>query len=136
MGVVYLAEDTQLQRKVALKIPKKSSLEDPGALERFYREARAMATVQHAHLCPVYDVGQFEGRHFLTMAYIDGESLSAKLKTCGPLPVEFAVTLLKYPWEDTPNMPTQIVMRVPRVKLMDAQRQNAKLDSVIKVREY
>ena len=47
-----------------------------------------------------------------------------------------AVTLLKYPWEDTPNMPTQIVMRVPRGKLMDAQRQNAKPESVIKVQEY
>ena len=48
----------------------------------------------------------------------------------------FAVTLLKYPWEDTPNVPTQIVMRVPRGKLMDAQRQNASPESVIKVQEY
>jgi hypothetical protein len=47
-----------------------------------------------------------------------------------------AVTLLKYPWEDTPDMPTQIVMRVPRGKFMEAQRQNAKPESVIKVREY
>ena len=48
----------------------------------------------------------------------------------------FAVTLLKYPWEDTPNMPTQIVMRAQRAKLMEAQRENAKPESVIDVKEY
>lgn len=48
----------------------------------------------------------------------------------------FAVTLLKYPWEDTPTMPTQIVMRAQRARLMDAQRQNAKPESVIQVKEY
>jgi hypothetical protein len=47
-----------------------------------------------------------------------------------------AITLLKYPWEDTPNVPSQIVMRVARGKLLEAQRENARLDSVIKVQEY
>ncbi len=96
MGAVYLAHDGQLDRKVALKIP---FFQDDGdraeAIERFYREARAMATMQHANLCPVFDVGQFEQWHFLTMAFIDGQSLSQKLKDSGAMPAAQAVTLLK-----------------------------------------
>jgi tRNA A-37 threonylcarbamoyl transferase component Bud32 len=79
MGVVYLAEDTQLHRKVALKIPKQSSLEDPETLERFYREARTTATLRHANICPVYDVGDIDGVHYLTMAYIPGKPVSSFL---------------------------------------------------------
>ncbi len=56
MGVVYLAEDSQIGRKVALKIPKKSALEQRDALERFYREARMLGTLHHPNICPVYDV--------------------------------------------------------------------------------
>ena len=96
MGAVYLAHDGQLDRKVALKIPIFQEDDDRAeAVERFYREARSMATVQHANLCPVFDVGQFEQWHFLTMAFIDGQSLAGKLKEVGSLPVIQAVTLLK-----------------------------------------
>ena len=93
MGAVYLAHDSQLDRKVAIKIPFFTS-DDEGGVERFRREARAMATLQHANLCPVFDVGQFQQWHFLTMAFIDGQSLSAKLKTSG-LQVSQSVQLLK-----------------------------------------
>ena len=75
MGVVFLAHDRQLDRKVAIKIPFLRG-DDSAAAERFRREARAMATVQHANLCPIYDVGQFDKWQFLTMAFIDGQSLS------------------------------------------------------------
>ena len=95
MGAVYLAHDGQLDRKVALKIPFFKEDDGVDAVERFYREARAMATVQHANLCPVFDVGQFEQWHFLTMAYIDGQPLSQKLKESGTLPMIQAVALLK-----------------------------------------
>jgi serine/threonine protein kinase/tetratricopeptide (TPR) repeat protein len=95
MGAVYLAHDRQLDRHVALKIPFFRNDDDADAVERFYREARAMATVQHANLCPVYDVGRFEKWHFLTMAYIDGQSLSKKLKESGAMSVEQAVAMLK-----------------------------------------
>lgn len=75
MGAVYLARDSQLDREVALKIPHFGE-EDSGVVERFYREARAMATVQHSNLCPVYDVGEIEGVHFLSMAFIEGVPLA------------------------------------------------------------
>ena len=93
MGTVYLAHDEQLDRKVALKIPSFLS-NDVGAIERFRREARAMATVQHANLCPVYDVGQFQQWHFLTMAFIDGQPLAAKLKA-GSLSLFQCVSMLR-----------------------------------------
>ena len=76
MGSVYLAMDTQLHRKVALKIPKVDAAEDSRFLERFLREARAAATLSHPNICPVYDVGEIDGTHFITMAYIEGHSLS------------------------------------------------------------
>ena len=95
MGAVYLAHDGQLDRKVALKIPFFKNGDDAEAVERFYREARAMATVQHANLCPVFDVGQFDQWHFLTMAFIDGEPLSKTLKEAGTLATIQALRLLK-----------------------------------------
>ncbi len=80
MGTVYLARDTQLDRPVALKIPYFGDEDGPEVIDRFYREARAMATLHHPNLCPVYDVGDMDGRHYLTMAYIDGKPLDAYLK--------------------------------------------------------
>lgn len=94
MGAVFLALDTQLDRNVALKIPLLSD-DDSGAVERFYREARAMATLQHANLCQVYDVNQFERWHFLTMAYIEGEPLSKILRKQGALSPVQGLTLLR-----------------------------------------
>ncbi len=93
MGVVYLAEDTQLGRKVALKIPKKSVLEETDALERFYREARTAATLRHTNICPMFDVGEIDGTHFLTMAYIPGKPISSFLGK-GKLPAARQVALL------------------------------------------
>lgn len=78
MGSVYLARDQQLDRQVAIKFPEFDQGGDAAefAIERFYREARSMATVLHSNLCPIYDVGEFDRRHYLTMAYVDGPSLS------------------------------------------------------------
>jgi formylglycine-generating enzyme required for sulfatase activity/Flp pilus assembly protein TadD len=76
MGSVYLAHDTVLDRLVALKIPYIPPGSGPEVLERFYREARAAAALDHPNLCPVYDVGDVDGTPYLTMAYIDGRPLS------------------------------------------------------------
>lgn len=81
MGSVYLAEDTQLERQVALKLPQLGSQSDSQVVDRFYREAKAAATLSHANLCAVYDVGDLDGVHFLTMEYIKGRSLADRLKS-------------------------------------------------------
>ncbi len=75
MGDVYLADDTQLDRPVALKIPRFADDRDGELIERFYREARAAATVRHPNLCPVYDAGEIDGIHYLSMAFIEGRPL-------------------------------------------------------------
>jgi hypothetical protein len=93
MGTVYLAHDTQLGRSVALKVPHFGAGESPDRVERFYREARVAATLTHPHLCPVYDVGEIDGVHFLTMPYLPGETLAAWLKRHGPLAPAEAVRL-------------------------------------------
>lgn len=77
MGAVYLAHDPQLDRLVALKVPTPVAVE--GWRERFVAEARAAATLTHPNVCPVYDVGEVDGQPYLTMAYIEGETLAAKL---------------------------------------------------------
>ncbi len=79
MGIVYLAQDTQLGRHVALKIPRFDLDGKLKLIERFRREARVMAVVQHRNLCPIMDVDEHDGRHYLTMAYIDGVPLSQVL---------------------------------------------------------
>ncbi len=81
MGIVYLAQDTRLGRQVALKIPRFDSDGKLHLIERFRREARVMALVQHRNLCPIIDVDQHDGRHYLTMAWIDGVPLSQVLST-------------------------------------------------------
>ncbi len=75
MGSVYLAHDTQLDRKVALKIPKFDAKSESKHIDRFLREARSAATLNHPNICPVYDVGEIDGTHFMTMAYINGHTL-------------------------------------------------------------
>ena len=75
MGAVYLAQDEQLDRKVALKIPQFGGALNSGLLERFYREARAAGNLRHPGICPVYDVGEIDGQHYITMAYIEGRPL-------------------------------------------------------------
>lgn len=77
MGAVHLAHDTQLDRKVALKTPKFSKATDPKTIARFYREARSAATLRHPNICPIHDVGEIEGTHYISMAFIQGKPLSA-----------------------------------------------------------
>ncbi|MEL6108207.1 MAG: protein kinase, partial [Planctomycetota bacterium] len=72
MGSVYLARDEQLDRDVALKVPKFDLKENSRARERFYREARAAAKITHPNLCPIYDVSEIDGIHCIAMAYIKG----------------------------------------------------------------
>ena len=76
MGSVHLAHDTQLNRKVALKIPKFRRGDSAELIERFCREARAAANLRNASICPIYDVGEIDGMRYISMAYIAGRPLS------------------------------------------------------------
>jgi WD40 repeat protein/predicted Ser/Thr protein kinase len=76
MGAVYLAYDEQLHRQVALKTPRFLDGQSSELIQRFYREARAAATLRSPNICPVYDVGQIEGVHYISMAYIEGRTLA------------------------------------------------------------
>jgi len=76
MATVYLAHDSQLNRKVALKTPKFAKNANSSFIERFYREARSAATLRHPNICPVYDVGELDEIHYISMAYIEGYPLS------------------------------------------------------------
>ena len=94
MGSVYLAQDTQLRRQVALKVPKFSADTNPLLLERFYREARAAAALNHSNICSVYDVGEINGQHYITMAYIEGRPLSDFVDPDNPAPADQAASLV------------------------------------------
>ena len=83
MGSVYLAQDTHLERAVALKVPDFGSHDGPQARRRFLEEARTAATLDHPYLCPVYDAGEIDGQPYLTMAYIEGQSLAALIGDAG-----------------------------------------------------
>src|SRR6187399_1998114 len=92
MGIVYRAEDTRLGRQVAVKFLSSKLLQDPGAVDRFQREARAASSLSHPNICAVYDVGQHGQLPFLVMELLDGTTLRRKVRN-GPLPLE---TLLEY----------------------------------------
>ena len=92
MGEVYRARDTRLDRSVALKVLAPAIASDPAALGRFEREARAVAALDHPHICGIYDVGECDGTHFFVMPLLDGQTLAARLAK-GPLPLEQALTI-------------------------------------------
>ena len=80
MGAVYLAEDTRLGREVALKTMRAELAARPGAKERFLREARLAAALEHDHIVPIYHVGEANGTPYLAMPFLKGQSLDDLLK--------------------------------------------------------
>lgn len=96
MGTVYLAEDTRLGRDVAIKTLRPELAVNAAARERFLREARAAAKLEHDHVIPIYAVGEANGIPFLAMPLLKGESLETMIKrTRGPLPVPLAIRLAR-----------------------------------------
>jgi len=101
MGEVYKARDTRLDRTVAIKILPADVAGDADVRARFEREARAIAALDHQHICAVYDVGQHtpstgsgQAVDYLVMQYLEGETLAARLaRTKGPLPLDQALTI-------------------------------------------
>src|SRR5262245_53528027 len=87
MGSVYLCEHKLMRRRVAVKVLPTAKAEDPASLDRFYREARAVAALDHPNIVRAYDIDQDDKLHFLVMEYVDGSSLQDIVKKTGPMDV-------------------------------------------------
>lgn len=85
---------SSVQRTVAVKVIPRSLSSDPVRRQRFEREARAIASLQHPHICTLHDVGSRDGTDYLVMEYLEGETLSARLQK-GRLPVDLALRYAK-----------------------------------------
>src|SRR5713101_10135464 len=87
MGEVYRARDTRLERTVAIKILPAQFSCDPVRKQRFEREAKTISSLNHPHICVLYDVGHHDGVDYLVMECVEGETLAKRLEK-GPLPLE------------------------------------------------
>lgn len=87
MASVFLCEHKLMRRRVAIKVLPTAKADDPSSLERFYREARAVAAVDHPNIVRAYDIDQDENLHFLVMEYVDGTNLQDLVKKFGPLDI-------------------------------------------------
>ncbi len=95
MGEVYRADDLKLSHPVALKFLPGRFLEDGAALARFHREVRVARQVSHKNICRVYDIGEIDGQHYLSMEFIKGEELSSLLRRIGRLPADKALQIAR-----------------------------------------
>ena len=92
MGVVWKAEDTRLQRRVALKFVPEAGTRDTDGVDRHLREARAASALNHPNICAIHDIGEWEGRRFIVMELLEGRGLDERIGH-GPLDVEAAIDL-------------------------------------------
>ena len=95
MGAVFLADDLELERRVAIKVLPPEVSDDTGIVERFRREAKTAARLDHPHIIPVYAVDSANGLHWFVMKYVAGRSLESVLEETGPLPMPFALRVLR-----------------------------------------
>jgi len=94
MGEVYRARDPKLMRDVAIKVLPKAFASDSSRLARFQREAQVLASLNHPNISTIYDIQEERGIHFIVLEYVEGVTLSSRLKR-GPLPIDETLSLLK-----------------------------------------
>jgi len=92
MGIVYMAEDLRLKRRVAIKFLHQSALDSERGIERLIREARAAASLDHPNICPIYEIDECDGSTFIVMPCLDGETLRERMEK-GPLSVDEALEI-------------------------------------------
>ncbi|MHC5544460.1 serine/threonine-protein kinase, partial [Singulisphaera rosea] len=95
MGRVYLAKDSRLNRRVAVKILSPERVNNPRAITRFQREARVGAQLQHENLVRIYDEGDSNGKCYLVMEYIEGRTIGAMIAEQGPIAPSFAARMVR-----------------------------------------
>ena len=95
MGEVYRADDLKLGQTVALKLLPDRLASDPARLAQFHNEVRVARTISHRNVCRTYDIGDADGRPFLTMEYVDGEDLASLLRRIGRFPQDKAVEVAR-----------------------------------------
>ncbi len=95
MGSVYLCEHVMMRRRVALKVLPTDRVNDPVTLDRFFREARAVAAVDHRNIVRAHDIDRDGDMHFLVLEFVDGSSLQYLVEKFGPLPIDRAVNCIR-----------------------------------------
>lgn len=117
MGEVYRARDTRLERTVAVKILPAHLSSDPILRQRFDQEAKAISSLNHPHICALYNVGHRDGTDFLVMEYLEGDTL-AKILEKGPLPLTQVLRAIHFSSEFSP---AGITFRIRRLILLMAE---------------
>ena len=92
MGEVFLAEDTRLGRRVAVKMLPEIFARDPERVSRFEREAKLLAALNHANIAALHGLEQFDGKHFRIMELVEGETLAERIER-GPVPIPEALKI-------------------------------------------
>jgi TolB-like protein/Tfp pilus assembly protein PilF/tRNA A-37 threonylcarbamoyl transferase component Bud32 len=95
MGRVYRVEDTKLKQEVALKLIKPEIVKDKKTIERFGNELKLARNIRHKNVCGMFDLGEAEGAHFITMEYVSGEDLKSFIRRVGQLPSGKAISIAK-----------------------------------------
>ena len=111
-GLVFLAEDTRLSRKVALKLISPQFVPSGPTLERFHREAESASRLDHPGICAIYDAGEVSGVHYISMRYVDGRTLAEHILEQTTNPLESSVTIAvgssEEPESPTPTPPREV----------------------------